>query len=62
MLRYKRLNRGRDLEKARTIAADIAQSHDSLPFFNPTRSDPLNFVRLMTDNRELVNGKTRTPN
>ncbi|KAH8734162.1 hypothetical protein BGZ61DRAFT_585814, partial [Ilyonectria robusta] len=39
MLRYKRLNRGRDLEKARTIAADIAQSHDSLPFFNPTRSD-----------------------
>ncbi|KAH6988191.1 hypothetical protein BKA56DRAFT_728926 [Ilyonectria sp. MPI-CAGE-AT-0026] len=55
MLRLQPPNRGRALEKARTIAADIAQSHNFSTFFNSTHSDPKGFVRLLTDNRELVN-------
>lgn len=57
-----RRNGERTLEKARTIAANIAQSYDVLTSLDYIRSDPLSFVLLLTDNRELVNGKTRTPN
>lgn len=51
----------RGLKAARTIAADIAQSHDFVMFVIPSGPKGFGLVQLLTDNRGLVNGKTRAP-